>query len=189
MPPSAVRCVPARQVATSVSRLLRPPSQSCRAARSVFRSARRRLGAHLACVCRSAGHPHEVVHTKPVAIYRRTARLRARPCRARRSLKKLRALRYSAAVARAFLSLGRPRTAIEPLRDKRDRRLLVVNSRRKKRGGTLRNKQTGLTSILLAAVTVGGIGLLPGSASAQTPSPLGEWQYSVGIALQKMWQP
>jgi outer membrane scaffolding protein for murein synthesis (MipA/OmpV family) len=38
-------------------------------------------------------------------------------------------------------------------------------------------------------VTLGGIAFVPGSASAQTPSPLGEWQYSVGIPLQKMWQP
>jgi outer membrane scaffolding protein for murein synthesis (MipA/OmpV family) len=65
----------------------------------------------------------------------------------------------------------------------------VVNSRREKRGATLRNKQTGFTAIVLAAATVGGIGLLPGSASAQTPSPLAEWQYSAGIALQKMLQP
>jgi outer membrane scaffolding protein for murein synthesis (MipA/OmpV family) len=30
---------------------------------------------------------------------------------------------------------------------------------------------------------------VPGVAFAQTPSPLGEWQYSVGIPLQKMFQP
>ncbi|WP_230413120.1 MipA/OmpV family protein [Paraburkholderia antibiotica] len=30
---------------------------------------------------------------------------------------------------------------------------------------------------------------MPNAAQAQTPSPLGEWQYSVGIPLQKMWQP
>jgi outer membrane scaffolding protein for murein synthesis (MipA/OmpV family) len=38
-------------------------------------------------------------------------------------------------------------------------------------------------------VTLGGLAFLPASASAQTPSPLGEWQYSAGIAVQKMFQP
>ena len=64
----------------------------------------------------------------------------------------------------------------------------MFNSRRK-RGGKLRNKQTGIAATSLVAVTIGGVAVLPGSASAQTPSPLGEWQYSVGIPLQKMWQP
>ena len=59
----------------------------------------------------------------------------------------------------------------------------------RKRIGKLRNKQTGLAAVSLAAATLGGIAVFPGSALAQTPSPLGEWQYSAGIALQKMWQP
>lgn len=41
----------------------------------------------------------------------------------------------------------------------------------------------------MVAATLGTLAILPGSASAQTPSPLGEWQYSVGVPLQKMWQP
>jgi outer membrane scaffolding protein for murein synthesis (MipA/OmpV family) len=59
----------------------------------------------------------------------------------------------------------------------------------KKRGGRLRNKQAGIAATSLVAATIGGVAALPGSVSAQTPSPLGEWQYSVGIPLQKMWQP
>jgi hypothetical protein len=60
---------------------------------------------------------------------------------------------------------------------------------RRKRIGKIRNKPTSIAATSLFAVTLGGIGILPGSALAQTPSPLGEWQYSVGIPLQKMWQP
>lgn len=51
------------------------------------------------------------------------------------------------------------------------------------------NQQTGIVATSLIAVAIGGFAALPRSASAQTPSPLGEWQYSVGIALQKLWQP
>jgi outer membrane scaffolding protein for murein synthesis (MipA/OmpV family) len=65
---------------------------------------------------------------------------------------------------------------------------LVLNSRGK-RIGKFRNKQTGIAATSLVAVAIGGIAGLPGAASAQTPSPLGEWQYAAGIALQKMWQP
>jgi outer membrane scaffolding protein for murein synthesis (MipA/OmpV family) len=65
---------------------------------------------------------------------------------------------------------------------------LVLNSRRK-RIGKVRNKQTGIAATSMVAMTIGGFAALPGVASAQTPSPLGEWQYSVGIPLQKMWQP
>jgi outer membrane scaffolding protein for murein synthesis (MipA/OmpV family) len=64
----------------------------------------------------------------------------------------------------------------------------VLNSRRK-RVGRIRNKQTGVAATSLVAVAIGGFACLAGPASAQTPSPLGEWQYSVGIPLQKMWQP
>lgn len=64
----------------------------------------------------------------------------------------------------------------------------MFNSRRK-RGGKLRNQQTSIAATSLVAVAIGGVAVLPDSASAQTPSPLGEWQYSVGIPLQKMWQP
>jgi Outer membrane protein V len=63
---------------------------------------------------------------------------------------------------------------------------------RRKRIGKIRNKQTSIVSASWVAVTlgaIGGLGVVPGSALAQTPSPLGEWQYSVGIPLQKMWQP
>jgi len=65
---------------------------------------------------------------------------------------------------------------------------LVLNSRRK-RINEVRNKQTGIAAICGVAVAIGGVAALPGTAFAQTPSPLGEWQYSVGIPLQKMWQP
>jgi outer membrane scaffolding protein for murein synthesis (MipA/OmpV family) len=64
----------------------------------------------------------------------------------------------------------------------------VLNSRRK-RSVKLRNKHTSIAATSLLAVTLGGMAFIPGSASAQTPSPLGEWQYSVGIPLQKMYQP
>lgn len=64
----------------------------------------------------------------------------------------------------------------------------MFNSRRK-RIGTIRNKHTSIAASSLVAVTVSTLAGLPGTASAQTPSPLGEWQYSVGIPLQKMWQP
>lgn len=64
----------------------------------------------------------------------------------------------------------------------------MLNSRRK-RIGKVRNKQTGIAATSMVAMTIGGFAALPGVASAQTPSPLGEWQYSVGIPLQKMWQP
>ena len=63
-----------------------------------------------------------------------------------------------------------------------------MNSRRK-RINEVRNKQTGIAAICGVAVAIGGVAALPGTAFAQTPSPLGEWQYSVGIPLQKMWQP
>lgn len=64
----------------------------------------------------------------------------------------------------------------------------MFNSRRK-RISTIRNKHTSIAASSLVAVTVSTLAGLPGTASAQTPSPLGEWQYSVGIPLQKMWQP
>ncbi|HEX7931966.1 MAG TPA: MipA/OmpV family protein [Paraburkholderia sp.] len=64
----------------------------------------------------------------------------------------------------------------------------MLNSH-KKRIGKTRNKQTGIAAISLAAVTIGGFAALPEAAWAQTPSPLAEWQYSAGIALQKLWQP
>lgn len=64
----------------------------------------------------------------------------------------------------------------------------MFNSRRK-RGGRLRNNAGIAATSLVAAATIGGIAVFPASVSAQTPSPLGEWQYSVGIPLQKMWQP
>ncbi|OAJ62237.1 structural protein MipA [Paraburkholderia ginsengiterrae] len=57
------------------------------------------------------------------------------------------------------------------------------------RGGRPRSQQTILAAASLAAATLGGLALSAPSAWAQTPSPLGEWQYSVGIPLQKMWQP
>jgi len=63
-----------------------------------------------------------------------------------------------------------------------------LNSRRNKRGARLRNQQTGIAAHSLFAATLGGITFLPAAALAQTPSPLGEWQYSVGIPLQKMYQ-
>lgn len=64
----------------------------------------------------------------------------------------------------------------------------MFNSRRK-RGGRLRNNVGIAATSLVAAATIGGIAVFPASVAAQTPSPLGEWQYSVGIPLQKMWQP
>ncbi|WP_366146123.1 MipA/OmpV family protein [Paraburkholderia sp.] len=42
---------------------------------------------------------------------------------------------------------------------------------------------------MLTFAAVGGVVGMPERAQAQTPSPLGEWQYSVGIPLQKMWEP
>ena len=65
----------------------------------------------------------------------------------------------------------------------------MLNSRRKKRGGRLCNKQTGIAASSLVEATLGAMVFLPGVVLAQTPSPLGEWQYSAGIALQKMYQP
>ncbi|WP_425605985.1 MipA/OmpV family protein [Paraburkholderia sejongensis] len=65
----------------------------------------------------------------------------------------------------------------------------MLISRTKKRGATPRHKQTGIATASLVAATLGGIVFVPGAAYAQTPSPLGEWQYSVGIPLQKMYQP
>lgn len=64
----------------------------------------------------------------------------------------------------------------------------MFNSRRK-RSGKFRNKQPGIAAASVVAVTVGGIVLVPGVALAQTPSPLGEWQYSAGVPLEKMWEP
>ncbi|RKT22007.1 outer membrane scaffolding protein for murein synthesis (MipA/OmpV family) [Paraburkholderia sp. RAU2J] len=64
----------------------------------------------------------------------------------------------------------------------------MLNSRRK-RSDELRNKHISIAATSVVAVTLGGVAFLPGSASAQTPSPLGEWQYSAGIPLQKMYQP
>ncbi|WP_233835665.1 MipA/OmpV family protein [Paraburkholderia sp. ZP32-5] len=64
----------------------------------------------------------------------------------------------------------------------------MLNSRRNKRGAKPRNKQTGIVAHSFIAATLGGIACLPASALAQTPSPLGEWQYSVGVPLQKMYQ-
>lgn len=64
----------------------------------------------------------------------------------------------------------------------------MLNSRRK-RIGKVRNKQTGIAATSLVAVAIGSVAVIPGSASAQTPSPLNEWQYSVGIPLQKIWEP
>ncbi|AFT87746.1 MipA/OmpV family protein [Paraburkholderia phenoliruptrix] len=64
----------------------------------------------------------------------------------------------------------------------------MLNSRRK-RIGKIRNKQTGIAASSFAALAIGGMAGGPGTALAQTPSPLGEWQYSAGVPLQKMWQP
>jgi outer membrane scaffolding protein for murein synthesis (MipA/OmpV family) len=107
------------------------------------------------------------------------------------ALKKLHAASNSssAAVARAFFYSSRTSGKNPTFRDMRDRRLLVLISHTKKRRAKLRKKQTGMAATSLVAATLGGIAFLPGSAFAQTPSPLGEWQYSVGIPLQKMFQP
>ncbi|KXU82765.1 structural protein MipA [Paraburkholderia monticola] len=64
----------------------------------------------------------------------------------------------------------------------------MLNSRRKKRGATSRHKRTGIAASSLVAATLGAMACVPGGAFAQTPSPLGEWQYSAGIPLQKMFQ-
>ncbi|MEX3899595.1 MipA/OmpV family protein [Paraburkholderia sp. JPY432] len=65
----------------------------------------------------------------------------------------------------------------------------MFNSRRKKRGATPRHKQTGIAASSFVAATLSAMACVPGVVFAQTPSPLGEWQYSVGVPLQKMWQP
>lgn len=42
---------------------------------------------------------------------------------------------------------------------------------------------------LVASLTLGALAGVPTQAWAQTPSPLLEWQYSVGVPLEKLWQP
>jgi outer membrane scaffolding protein for murein synthesis (MipA/OmpV family) len=42
---------------------------------------------------------------------------------------------------------------------------------------------------LFAAATIAGLALTSGTARAQTPAPLAEWQYSAGVPLQKLFQP
>ena len=64
----------------------------------------------------------------------------------------------------------------------------MFNSRRK-RGGRLRNNAGIAATSLVAAATIGGIAVFPASVAAQTPSPLGEWQYSAGVPLQKLFNP
>ncbi len=51
--------------------------------------------------------------------------------------------------------------------------------------GQPRARSAGAIALLLAAALL----LAPGAARAQTPSPLAEWQYSAGIALQRMFLP
>ncbi|RZF29317.1 MipA/OmpV family protein [Paraburkholderia sp. UYCP14C] len=65
----------------------------------------------------------------------------------------------------------------------------MLNSRRKKRGAEPRHKQAGIAASSLVVATLGAMACMPRVVFAQTPSPLGEWQYSAGIPLQKMFQP
>ncbi|EDZ99392.1 MltA-interacting MipA family protein [Burkholderia sp. H160] len=65
----------------------------------------------------------------------------------------------------------------------------MLNSRRKKRGAVPRHRQTGIAASSLVAASFGVMACVPGVAFAQTPSPLGEWQYSVGVPLEKMFEP
>ncbi|HKR47940.1 MAG TPA: hypothetical protein VJU59_51150, partial [Paraburkholderia sp.] len=49
-----------------------------------------------------------------------------------------------------------------------------------------RSRATQRASLAAAACALAA---LAPRAEAQTPSPLGEWQYSAGIPLEKMFQP
>jgi outer membrane scaffolding protein for murein synthesis (MipA/OmpV family) len=52
-----------------------------------------------------------------------------------------------------------------------------------------RDHKTTAVAPWLAAAAVAGMAVMPATASAQTPAPLQEWQYSAGVPLEKMMAP
>jgi outer membrane scaffolding protein for murein synthesis (MipA/OmpV family) len=52
-----------------------------------------------------------------------------------------------------------------------------------------RDHETGAVAPWLAAAAVAGMAVMPAPASAQTPAPLQEWQYSAGVPLEKLMEP